>query len=128
MKNCLAKLDEAFEVYSRLSSQEAYNSFLLSFFMYAKEDGTVHVPAEINSDGQLVYGLVTTTAGYYYVVCTNADQLVNCPEKTSVVIKLDGIIVAAANDPEINGICVNPYSESPWFIPREYIKRILSGE
>ena len=128
MKNDITKLNEAFKAFSRLPSQEAYNSFMFSFFMYAKEDGTVHVPIEINNDGQFVYGLAPTTDGYYYVVCTNADQLNRCPEKNSVIIKLDRIIALAARDTEIGGICVNPYSESPCFIPREYLECILRGE
>lgn len=125
MKDELKELDNAFVTYSHSPCQDTYNSFLTILFMCAKDGKTIHVPTEVGKNSQLGYGLVATTDGYYYVVCTNTEELVKCPEKSSAVMKLDRIISIAATDFDVNGICVNPYSDCPCFIPRTYIKTIL---
>ena len=117
-------LDAAFNAFAKEQTQEAYEGVIYHFFMGAKHGLGIHVPIEEN-DGNMVYGLIQTTAGYYYDVCTSAEQLALCPKTGSAVTTLDKFVAMAANDYEVGGVCLNPYSSSPCFIPREYILRIL---
>lgn len=118
-------LHAAYIKFAEEKSQRAYDEFLFNFLLFAKESSNVHIPIEFEENGQMNYGLVNTTDGYYFVVCTDENELIKCPEKSSVVGFLDMILVLMLNDDVIKGICVNPYGVLPCFIPQDYVKRIL---
>ena len=118
-------LHSAYMKFVEEKNQQAYEEFLFNFFLFAKESHNVHIPVELEENGQMNYGLVNTTEGYFFVVCTDANELIKCPEKSSVVGFLDKILLRMLNDDEIKGICVNPYGALPCFIPQDYAKRIL---
>lgn len=120
-------MHKAFTKFAKEKSQKAYEEFLFKFLMFAKEKGNALVPTEINKQGQMTYGLVQTTDGYYYIVCTHPDELSKCSEESTAVVYLDKFIERMLNDKEVKGICVNPYSDFPCFIPQDYVKQILSG-
>ena len=128
MINKQESLHAAYIKFAEDKDQKAYEEFLFNFFMFAKERCNVHIPIEIYGQDQMNYGLVHTTDGYYFVVCTDAEELCKCPEEVSGVIPLDKIVDLMANDDEVRGICVNPYGLFPCFIPQEYARRLLRAD
>lgn len=125
MNDSTIDLKEAYELFSSNPTQESYEYVLYTLFMSARNSLGTHVPVEMDSKGNICYGVVQTTDGYYYSICTSPEQLALCPESSSIITTLDLMVVKSANDQDINGICINPYSTMPCFIPRDYIKRIL---
>lgn len=118
-------MHKEFTKFAEEKSQKAYEEFLIKFLIFAKERGNALVPSELNKQGQMTHALVQTSDGFYYVVCTHPDEFKKHPEKMTMVIYLEDIVTRMLNDEEANGICVNPYSDYPCFIPKEYVKRIL---
>ncbi len=72
-----------------------------------------------------VPGKIETTDGKMYVLCTSPEEAALCPEETIVLIGMDSIVATASDDPDNNGICLNPCGRHPCFFPRDYIRRIL---
>lgn len=118
-------LHRAFNKYAVAESQQAYEKFLYEFFKYAKEKGVVHMQVEIDKKGSMNYGMVNTSGGYFYVVCTDEGELLKGPEGSSSVVPLDKVLVRMLKDDQVKGICVNPYSAAPCFIPKEYAAPLL---
>ena len=119
-------LHTAYMKYAEERVQEAYEEFLFNFFLFTKDGCNVHVPVSIDANGRINYGLVNTTDGYYYSVCTNADELCRCPDDSSAVVALDKLLVHMLHDKNIKGICINPYGDFPCFIPQQYAKHIIA--
>lgn len=120
-------MHKAYTKFAEEKTQEAYEEFLFKFFKFAKEMGNALVPADLNEQGEMIYPLVHTSDGQYYVVCTHPDELEKHPEKMTIIVYLDNFIVRMLDDDEANGICINPYSDYPCFIPKEYVKKSLQG-
>lgn len=117
-------LDDAFESFVKMQTQDSYLEFLMTMFLLAKEDKEILVPTRMIG-GQLEYKLVRTNAGYFYAACTNKDELLKIDAPSFIVMKLDQLIVRAANDKQVGGICFNPENDTPCFIPKEYMRKIL---
>lgn len=91
----------------------------------AKDNLSVFIPADLNEEGGVNYGLVNTSEGYYYSICSHPTELDKCPQESTLIGFLDKILLTVLNDSEVRGLCINPYSEVPCFIPQEYIKIIF---
>jgi hypothetical protein len=118
-------MHKAFTKFAEEKSQLAYEEFLIKFLVFAKERGNALVPADLNEQGQIIHALVHTSDGLYYVVCTHPDEFKKHPEKMSMVIYLEDLVTRMLDDDEAKGICVNPYSDYPCFIPKDYVKKIM---
>lgn len=123
--NVMEKIRKAYEDYAAAQTKESYQQLLLALSELEQSGETIPVPVEMNCSSRLNYGMVKTTDGYYYVICTSDDELAKCREKTSADIKLEKLLIEAVENPRACGICINPYSSCPCFIPEEYIKKIF---
>ena len=78
---------------------------------------------------QTVPGSVNTSFGKCYVLCTNQEEALLCPDKYGLMYDIHTLLVKAAEDDTFTGVCINPYGGHPCLIPREYIiKRYSGGE
>ena len=119
-------LDLVFKEFEDSPTQKNYENVITKIFLMAKDKETAITSSEISSQGNLTYELVGTTDGYYYTLYTSSERTVSIPAECILIVYLDKFIAKAANDTEVNGICVNPNSVHPVFLPRSYIKKILS--
>ena len=127
MKDAIRELQEAVSKHNRNSNELTYGEVLMAFFAAAKSAKAAYCPVEsMNTDTKSFEpGKVKTTVGNCYVICTSPEEAALCPEEVIVLIGMDHIVTAAAEDTTCNGLCLNPYGGNPCTFPRDYIRRIL---
>ncbi len=123
----IRELQDAVIGYVRNGDREHYEKVLFAFFAAARDGKAAYCPAESFNSEEKTFepGKAVTSEGKMYVVCSSPEEAALCPEKSIVVIGMDHILAVAAEDPEVNGICLNPYGIRPCFFPRDSIRRIL---
>ncbi len=126
-REAIRELQEAILKYNKSSNDQTYGEVLVAFFMAAKNAKVAFCPvASVNTNAKgFIPGKTETTDGKMYVLCTSPEEAALCPEEIIVLIGIDSIVSTAADDPDNNGICLNPYGGHPCFFPRDYIRRIL---
>lgn len=118
-------LDDAFNAFVEEQTQDTYLDVLMNMFLLAAENRGILIPVrEVNN--QLEYKLIPSNEGYFYAACTNELELEKLNAPSSIVVELEKLIKLAAYDKKVNGICFNPGHETPCFIPKEYMRKILN--
>ena len=56
--------------------------------------------------------------GYYYMMLSSPDGMSGCPEdQITVLLKISYLLKSVIADDRVQGLCINPYSDIPCFIP-----------
>ncbi len=124
-KEDIRELQEAILKYTKEFSDQNYRELLVAFFMAARNAKVAFCPVSlVNTKGEgFVPGKIETTDGEMYVLFTSPEEAALCPEGIIVLIGMDRIVALASDDPDCNGVCLNPYGGYPCFFPREYIRK-----
>lgn len=118
----MRNLKEAFENYTATKSQEAYDYFLSVFFENIRGNGNIYVP--LTSEGA-VATVESQGNGDYYMVCTNEEELSLCSSPDSKETSLKEVADLTMTNPNVKGICVNPYNPSPCLISKYYMMAMM---
>lgn len=111
-------LNKAFIEYTAVKTQESYDQFIGVFVENIRGNGSIYVP--ITSEGALAT-VESQGNGDYYIVCTNEDELSLCSSEDTKEINLKEVVDAMMSNPNVKGICINPYNPSPCLISKYYV-------